>query len=452
MIGGKPAKEISEETGMSRQYVYQQKDKVVEYATSLDNTEPEVLILRLDERTIKRIILSLTLDCHSSQSNIQRFFEIIYGQHISIGYISGVIKEAAKRAQEFDDRIDLSDIKQGANDEIFQCGSPILTGIDPISTYTYLLEETSNRTAETWEIYLADRKEHGLDLETSINDGGTGLMAGIPSAFPSAEIQADTFHAVYRLGKELSKLEREAYKLIKAENALEKNLASKKPRAKNKEALKEIRPKVTESVNRYDIIHILYIWLKELLGFSGYSMEETFTLAEWVLHEMEELAADKVSLQKEIGKIRKMLPSLLSFIGRLERDMELASKDTGIPIDAFHLMYRQLSCNLESKENSEMQYKLVCMLGEKYTQAQDRLEILLNNTKKASSLVENLNGRIRAFIEVKRVIPTRFFVLLKVYFNTRRYKRSRCKDRVGKSPLELLTGKVQPEFLEALGY
>ena len=31
------------------------------------------------------------------------------------------------------------------------------------------------------EIYLSDRKARGLELNTSINDGGAGLMSGIPN-------------------------------------------------------------------------------------------------------------------------------------------------------------------------------------------------------------------------------------------------------------------------------
>lgn len=451
-IGGKPVKEIVEEIGMSRQYVYQQKGQVIQYAKSLDNAEPEVPMLRLDKQTMERMILSLTLDCQSPQSGIQRFFETVCGQTISAGTISGVISEAAKRAQAFDDRIDLSGIRQGANDEIFQCGVPVLTGIDPESTYTYLLEEASDRTSETWAIYLADKREHGLELETSINDGGTGLMAGIPQVFPDVEIQADTFHAVYDMGKEVSKLERKAYKLMKSEYAIVENLSGKRPRAKNKEALQEIQPKVAEAVKLYDLIIILYTWLKEMLSYSGYSMEDTMQLAEWILQEMHELSADLAGLREEVCKVRKILPSLLSFIVRLEREMEATARETGIHIEAFQLMYRQLSYSPESNQSNEILYKQVLLLGRRYDEAKEEFRKILKRIKKASSLVENLNGRIRVFIEVKRVIPTKFFVLLKVYFNTRRYKRSRCNERIGKSPLELLRGSPQPEFLEALGY
>lgn len=444
---------ISEANGISREYVYQQKSKISQYATRLDEIEPEVPVLKLDKRNIDRIILSLTLDCQSPNDGIVRFFEnAICVETVSAGRVSAVIAEATARARDFDDSIDLSRIRQGANDEIFQCGIPILTGIDPESTYTYLLEEASDRSAETWAIYLDDRKDHGLNLETSINDGGTGLMAGIPQVYPDLEIQADTFHATYDMGREISKLEREANKLIKKEQALKDNLASKKPRVKNKEALEKIQPEVVNAIKRYDLILILFTWFKELLSFSGYSIAETLDLAGWVLQEMDTLAADIPGLRKQIAKARKMLPSLLSFIGRLERGMEVVAKETGLPVDGFRLMYRQMSCHPRSLESNDLLYKQVLLLGARYDEARTEFERLLSSTKKASSLVENLNGRIRVFIEVKRIIPTDFFILLKVYFNMRRYKRSRCKERIGKSPLEVLTGITQPSFFEALGY
>jgi hypothetical protein len=452
-VSGKPIAEIANEIGMSRTYVYQQKAKVLQYAEGLDTDEPKVPVLVLDRKTIDRMILSLALDCQSPISGIVRFFETAIGKTtVSAGYISGLIAKASQQARIFDDQIDLSGICQGANDEIFQCGIPVLTGIDPESTFTYLLEEASDRTAETWALYLDDRKGHGLNLKTSINDGGAGLMAGIPQTFPDVEIQADTFHATYTMGKELSKLERRAYKLMKGEHAIEENLASKKPRAKNKEALNEIRPKVADAIRIYDLLSILFAWIKEMLGFSGYSTTEALDLITWVLQEMDILAGEYPGLRTEIAKMRKMLPSLLSFIGRLDRAMEESSNKTGLPVEGFRLMYQQLSCGSECPESNEMLYNQVLMLGERYMEARGEFESLLNGTKKASSLVENLNGRIRVYIEVKRIIPPDFFILLKVYFNTRRYKRSRCKERIGKSPLELLTGTPQPQFLEAIGY
>ena len=432
--------------------MYEQKSKVAKQATGQENTVRDTPVLVLDKAAIERIILILTLECQSPNSGIQSFFEVICGINVSAGRISSVIKEAAQRAQAYDDTIDLSGISQMAIDEIFQCGKPILTGVDPVSTYNFLLEEAADRTADTWAIYLEDRKDKGLNPETSINDGGTGLMAGLPQVFPDIEIQADTFHALQGMGKEVQKLERAAYKLISGEAGLKEKLAGKRPRAKHNESLAGIQAKMDGAIKMYDSIYILFAWLQALLNFSGYSLADTRILAEWVLSEMELLAAGNPGYIKEVVKIRKILPGLLSFIGRLERGMRETAEKTGIPVDVFKHMYQQMAFSPDSPHGIESHCKLAMQLGEKYTEAQNEFNLLLDTTKKASSMVENLNGRIRVFIEVKRVIPTSFFVLLKVFFNTRKYRRSRYAARKGKSPLELLTNTSQPDFLEALGY
>ena len=451
-LAGISVDEISKQTGMSREYIYQQKEKVETYASSLDEATENGQLVELSKTFIIRMILILTLHCRSSLEGIQRCFEDLYQIHVSIGYISGIINDAAVRAQVFDDSIRLEGIQQGANDEIFQGGTPILTGIDAESSYIYLLEEASNRKAETWEIYMQDRKDMGLELDTSINDGAAALIAGISKVYPEADIQLDVFHDIFEIGKEVSKVERKAYALIKEEYDLKERLEGKRPQKKAKEKLEDIIPKAEEAIEIYDKINILYCWLKELLNFSGYGTEDATALAVFVLNEMEKTAAGFPGLQKECEKTRKKLPSLLLFVKRLEKAMKQSAQELGIPLEAFHIMYRQLSLDMSNQEYQNMEYQLVIMLMEKYDEARCEFQKLLNKIKKASSLVENLNGRIRDYIDIKRTIPTRFFVLLKVYFNTKRYRRSRRPERVGRSPFELLTGKPQPSFLEALGY
>ena len=99
-----------------------------------------------------------------------------------------------------------------------------------------------------------------------------------------------------------------------------------------------------------------------------------------------------------------------------------------------------------------MEYRLGELLGNNYESARQEFSRILDHTKRASSLVENLNSRIRVYMNLKRMVPEKYFILLKVYFNTRKYHRSRVAERIGKSPLELMTGKEYPEFLGALGY
>ena len=451
-LNGESVDEIATESGMNRSYIYEQKNKAQAYVEALDKDQPEAPMIVLTNALKKRLILSMALDCASSIEGIQRALESALDIKVSTGYISEVIKEASIRAQSFDDTISLEGIRQGANDEIFQCGAPILTGIDAETSYAYLLEEGKDRSAETWRLYMEDRKDHGLSLETTINDGGTGLNAGIPEAFPEIIIQADTFHALHGMGKEISKAERKAEAAIKAEAELERRAQGLRPQEKTKEKLEKMRPETEELINIYDTLLILFGWLKLLLGFSGYSITETMDLIKFVLEEMQKLSIKFPGITKEAEKIRKILPSLLIFISRLEKAFESCAELHGIPLDAFRAMYQQLAYSGQSKEYLEIEYMLWDMLKDNYSLARELFAQQLKIVKKASSLVENLNGRIRKYMDIKRVVPTGFFVLLKVYFNTRRYKRSRCHERVGKSPLELLTGESHTGFLEALGY
>ena len=54
---------------------------------------------------------------------------------------------------------------------------------------------------------MSDRKDHGLELDVSISDAGTGLTAGIPRVFPEAAIQPDVFHELRPLGAEAARMD-----------------------------------------------------------------------------------------------------------------------------------------------------------------------------------------------------------------------------------------------------
>ena len=99
-VGGKPVKDISGESGMSREYVYQQKEKVELFSLCLDEAKPENEVIEIDAKLKERTILSLSLDCSASLEGIQRFFESVYRTKISIGYISGVIKKSGGKSPE----------------------------------------------------------------------------------------------------------------------------------------------------------------------------------------------------------------------------------------------------------------------------------------------------------------------------------------------------------------
>lgn len=344
---GIPVSDISKETQISRTYTYQQKASVQNYMESLDKAENHVLSINIDKGFIERMVLSLSLDCHASAEGIQRNFASVFGLHISYGKISSIIEDASKRAERFDAGIPLEGITQGANDEIFQGNIPVLTGIDTESTYVYLLTAAGDRSADTWQLFMEERREYGLGLEVSISDAGTGLNAGIPKAFPDICVQPDIFHELRPVGAEQARLERKAEKRIADESALEKRASGKRPQKKMLERLSQIHEKADMAIQEYDLLRILFCWLVELTGFSGYTFQDACGLAEWVLSEMEVSFPDRTKL-----------------------------------------------------------------LGDSYESARQEFCRILDHTKRASSLVENLNSRIRVYMNLKRMVPEKYFILL----------------------------------------
>jgi hypothetical protein len=71
---------------------------------------------------------------------------------------------------------------------------------------------------------------------------------------------------------------------------------------------------------------------------------------------------------------------------------------------------------------------------------------------RASSLVENLNSRLRSYFFLRRQLGSEYLTLLQFVLNHRRLERSDRAERVGKTPAELMTGQSHPHWLEMLGY
>jgi hypothetical protein len=77
---------------------------------------------------------------------------------------------------------------------------------------------------------------------------------------------------------------------------------------------------------------------------------------------------------------------------------------------------------------------------------------LADRTVRASSLVENLNSRLRNYFFLRRHLGPDYLALLQFFLNHRRLERSDRAERVGKTPAEILTRQSHPHWLEMLGF
>ena len=108
------------------------------------------------------------------------------------------MQSVVDKAQEINKSQDLSGIKVGLKDEIFQSRLPVLTGIDAFSTYCYLLAGADHRDEDTWGYHLLEASEQGLNPDYSIADAGKGLRAGHSAAWPEKPCHGDVFHILHQ--------------------------------------------------------------------------------------------------------------------------------------------------------------------------------------------------------------------------------------------------------------
>jgi hypothetical protein len=90
-------------------------------------------------------------------------------------------------------------------------------------------------------------------------------------------------------------------------------------------------------------------------------------------------------------------------------------------------------------------------LGSKFLALFDAVGQALTQTPRSSSLVENLNSRLRNYFTLRRHLRGSYLSLLQFFLNHRRFMRSHRAERTGKSPRELMTGQAHPHWLTLIG-
>src|SRR5208283_637808 len=89
--------------------------------------------------------------------------------------------------------------------------------------------------------------------------------------------------------------------------------------------------------------------------------------------------------------------------------------------------------------------------GSKFHALFEAVSRTMAQTPRSSSLVENLNSRLRTYFTLRRHLGGSYLSLLQFFLNHRRFMRSRRAERNGKSPRELMSGQSHPHWLTLLG-
>ena len=150
--------------------------------------------------------------------------------------------------------------------------------------------------------------------------------------------------------------------------------------------------------------------------------------------------------------LRNQRTQLLAFVEVLQAKFSAIAQRFGVPLTAV-----QALCEVEALDQRSTLYwqrraRIQSRLKDRWHPVRQAVLEAMAQTPRASSLVENLNSRLRNYFFLRRQIGHGYLHLLRFFLNHRRFLRSDRPERVGQSPAELLTGQTTPHWLEMLGY
>jgi hypothetical protein len=460
LVRTKPVNQLAEEHQVSRKFLYQQGEKA---QTALDEIfasqapENEVLFnLPVTKTWLTQLILGLVLICHSSYRGVIELFRDLFDTPISIGTIHNRLQSAAGIGLGISQTQNLSAIRVGLHDEIFQGSQPVLAGVDAASTYCYLLQGVEHRDEDTWAWYLLDAMKQGFQPDFTIADAGTGLRAGQKEALPEVPCHGDIFHIQQQFETVANILKRQAMGASSQCLKLEQKLVLAKSKGQNTQQLSR---KLTIAKKKEQELVILAADIKTMLG--------------WMSHDILRLAGSVLAIRQElydfivtqlrqrekhpqILKIRKSLQNqrnqLLAFAGVLDQKLEEIAMRFDVPLQKVRDI-----CLLNRKQPTSNAYweywhQLHSQLSGKFHLLMEAVTTALKTTPRTSSLVENLNSRLRNYFFLRKALGKPYLNLLQFFLNHRCFIRSEIPERVGKSPNQLMTGKAHPHWLELLGF
>ncbi|MCJ7544360.1 MAG: hypothetical protein MUP47_07315 [Phycisphaerae bacterium] len=448
--------------GVSRKFLYQQAYKAsaaLEDAFAPTQEDQAVLFhLPVTKHWIRQFVLGLALEGHSSFRGIRQLaLDLLDYPDLSVGTIHNILQTAAGQARAVNQAQDLAGIRVGAHDEIYQAGRPVLVGADAKSTYCYLLSEEDHCDETTWGVRLLDLERQGLRPDYTVADGGLALRAGQAAAWQDVPCHGDVFHAERELGNLAFYLEHRASGCTSARQKLEHQMERRKRQGRGNQLSKRLavaRQAELQAVVLAGDVRILADWMrKDILSLSGPSLATRRELFDFVV---QELSQRERFCPHRIGPLWRGLEGqradLLAFAGVLDEEFADLAGQFDVPA----VLVGQL-CQLEALDINAPAYwqsrgPLLAKLGTKFLPLQQAVRAVMAETTRASSLVENLNSRLRNYFFLRRDLGSGYLDLLRFFLNHRRFPRSRCPQRVGHSPAELLNGRSLPHWLELLGF
>ena len=337
------------------------------------------------------------------------------------------------------------------------------------SSFCYLLSLESQRDAETWAIRMMELQDRGFRPEATIADAGSGLRAGQTLAMPTTPCRGDVFHALQLVQPLATFLENRAYEAIaheatlahKSQKAQKARTARQRPRRhplpSEESFAEQLRLAAQTKAQAIDLaadVATLFDWLRrDILSLAGADYATRRELYDFVVAELrarQPLCPHRIA--PVVSALTNQGDDLLAFAAQLDQDLAGVAHRFQLPVATVREVFNNEILDGDRPERWTRDAVLRERLGNRFYAVSMAVAEVAEDTVRASSVIENLNSRLRTYFFLRRHLGPDYLALLQFFLNHRRFVRSTRPERAGKSPAELLTGQPHSHWLEMLGY
>lgn len=467
LAGHQTITSLAEEAEVSRKFVYQQRDRAqdaLKDAFGPVEADDEVLFhLPVTKSWLQQAVLGLTLICHSSYRGAHEWCRDLLGVNVAVGTVHNIVHDAIDKAQMHNRNQDLADVNIAGLDEIFQGRKPVLVGADIRSTYCFLLSEEEQRDGDTWALRLMECQDRGFAPKATVADFGTGIRAGQKRAMPDVPCRGDVFHALHEITPVVAFLENRAYDTITALDKLEHKKDKLRKQARRNQVgqvaalsrkISALAEEQAKAITLADEVAVLARWLRaDVFAVSALPFAERCALFDFILAELRVRAPQcPHRLNPVCTLLQNHRDQLLAFAEQLDQDLTELAAAFDVPLPFVRDMLDLQTLDQRHPMRWQKEATLRQRLRGRFYPIEQAVHALSKQVVRASSIIENINSRLRNYFFLRRELGSGYLELLRFFLNHRRFLRSECPERVGKSPAELLTGQEHPHWLALLGF
>jgi len=304
---------------------------------------------------------------------------------------------------------------------------------------------------------LWDLQQQGFNPERVFADDGDGLRAGHKIALKNTPCDGDHFHII----RQLTNMRRFFRNRLKSAITYEKEMTNKMEKAKLNHTTQQHAKKLGQAKKHRQKMHYLseaittlVSWLEhDVLNKAGPVPAERYELYDFILAQFNQLAKQHPHRIRDVcTALKNQRHFLLAFSEVLDEKFQTIAKQFDCSIDNIWTICQLQRCKHGGDNYAVRSVPLLLALGDqRFYDIEDAVVAAMDSTERTSSMIENLNSRVRPYFNLRQEIGFDYLELLRFFLNHTPFLRSQVH-RANKTPAELLTGKAHKHWLELLGY